>query len=134
MTNHERIPSGVIVMWSGSIKNIPTGWLLCDGTKGTPDLRERFVLGTAENSEIGDRGGHKRIKLDKSQLAPHSHTGNTAEAGDHTHMGTTDVNGSHTHTGTTNIAGDHTHMGTTDVAGAHTHTGTTNVADRKSVV
>lgn len=55
LTNYE-CPSGVIVMWSGSIKNIPKGWLLCDGTKGTPDLRERFVLGTAENSEIGDRG------------------------------------------------------------------------------
>lgn len=39
------VPKGVIVMWSGTIKTIPTGWALCDGRNGTPDLRGRFVVG-----------------------------------------------------------------------------------------
>jgi len=38
------IPSGVIVMWSGTIANIPEGWVICDGTNGTPDLTDRFIL------------------------------------------------------------------------------------------
>lgn len=39
------VPSGLIAMWSGTIATIPTGWLLCNGTSGTPDLRNRFVIG-----------------------------------------------------------------------------------------
>jgi hypothetical protein len=39
------IPSGVIVMWSGAVVDIPTGWALCNGANGTPDLRDRFVVG-----------------------------------------------------------------------------------------
>jgi hypothetical protein len=37
--------SGVIVMWSGTIATIPSGWVLCNGSNGTPDLRNRFVIG-----------------------------------------------------------------------------------------
>ncbi len=37
------LPSGVILMWSGT--QIPTGWALCDGQNGTPDLRSRFIVG-----------------------------------------------------------------------------------------
>ena len=47
------IPSGVIVMWSGSIDSIPEGWALCDGNNGTPDLRDRFILGTSEGEKPG---------------------------------------------------------------------------------
>jgi len=38
-------PSGGIIMWSGTIATIPSGWLLCNGTSGTPDLRNRFIIG-----------------------------------------------------------------------------------------
>lgn len=44
------LPSGVILMWSGSIATIPAGWVLCDGTNGTPDLRSRFVYGAGTGS------------------------------------------------------------------------------------
>ena len=44
------IPSGVITMWSGSIANIPSGWLLCNGSSGTPDLRNRFVIGAFQDT------------------------------------------------------------------------------------
>lgn len=39
------IPQGVIVMWSGSKDQIPAGWALCDGQNGTPDLRDKFIVG-----------------------------------------------------------------------------------------
>ena len=41
---------GFIVLWSGSVANIPNGYLLCDGTNGTPDLRNRFVVGAYSDS------------------------------------------------------------------------------------
>lgn len=44
------VPSGCILMWSGSIASIPSGWRLCDGTGGTPDLRNRFIIGAYTDS------------------------------------------------------------------------------------
>ena len=52
-----QLPSGVIVMWSGSMERIPKGWSLCDGTKGTPDLRDRFVVGAGSSAHVGVKGG-----------------------------------------------------------------------------
>lgn len=44
--------SGVIVMWSGTIATIPSGWVLCNGSNGTPDLRNRFIIG-AHSDNVG---------------------------------------------------------------------------------
>lgn len=44
------VPSGVILLWSGTIATIPQGWALCDGTNGTPDLRDRFVVGARQDN------------------------------------------------------------------------------------
>ena len=41
------VPMGAIIMWSGSFESIPQGWKLCDGTNGTPDLRNRFIVAAA---------------------------------------------------------------------------------------
>jgi hypothetical protein len=47
------IPIGGIIMWSGTIANIPSGWALCNGTNSTPDLRNRFIIGaTADVSSV----------------------------------------------------------------------------------
>ena len=46
----------VIVMWSGDLSEIPSGWFLCDGDNGTPDLSDKFILGTTVNGDIGDTG------------------------------------------------------------------------------
>ena len=48
------IPSGVILMWSGLIANIPSGWVLCNGQNSTPDLRGRFIQGAPDGNEAND--------------------------------------------------------------------------------
>jgi microcystin-dependent protein len=134
------IPSGVIVMWSGSIASIPSGWLLCNGTSGTPDLRNRFVIGAfQDNSGVANTtitgantltGGSK-----DSIVVSHTHTfsGTTSTAGSHTHnyrLGQSDTSGNNIENGSNvgaylnngdiQAAGDHTHTvsGTTDSSGA----------------
>ena len=67
------IPSGLISMWHGLIANIPTGWALCDGTSGTPDLRERFVRGAPAATEAGGTGGADTHTLAESEIPTHSH-------------------------------------------------------------
>jgi len=51
------IPSGCIVIWSGSSASIPSGWYLCNGSNGTPDLRNRFVVGATSTYAVGATGG-----------------------------------------------------------------------------
>ena len=43
-------PSGGIIMWSGTIATIPSGWYLCNGSNGTPDLRNRFIVGAFQDT------------------------------------------------------------------------------------
>ena len=64
------VPTGGIIMWSGY--DVPNGWLLCDGTEGTPDLRDRFVLGWGTRS-IGDVGGEEEHTLTIDEIPSHSH-------------------------------------------------------------
>ena len=51
------LPLGVIVMWSGAVADIPTGWALCDGSNNTPDLRNRFVIGAGDAYAVDLTGG-----------------------------------------------------------------------------
>jgi len=53
------IPSGGIIIWSGSAAAIPSGWYLCDGTNSTPNLRDRFVVGAGTTYAVGATGGTK---------------------------------------------------------------------------
>jgi hypothetical protein len=41
--------AGMIMMWSGTIATIPSGWVLCNGSSGTPDLRDRFIIGASQD-------------------------------------------------------------------------------------
>jgi microcystin-dependent protein len=50
-------PSGGIIMWNGSVGSIPSGWVLCNGSNGTPDLRSRFVVGAGSTYAVGATGG-----------------------------------------------------------------------------
>ena len=65
------VPSGVIVMWSGSVASIPAGWALCNGASGTPDLRDRFIIGVGSTYSPGQVGGAAAINLQ------HNHGGRT---------------------------------------------------------
>lgn len=83
------IPSGVIVMWSGSIASIPSGWLLCDGTNSTPDLRNRFIIGAnADDSGVAKTnvtGSATQTGGSKDAITvSHSHTSGTLSAVDTT--------------------------------------------------
>lgn len=51
------IPSGLITIWNSTAASIPTGWVECDGNNGTPDLRDRFVVGAGGAFSVGDTGG-----------------------------------------------------------------------------
>jgi microcystin-dependent protein len=123
------LPTGVILLWSGSIVSIPSGWALCNGTSGTPDLRDRFVVGAGTTYAVAATGGVNTVTLDQTQIPSHTHTTNTVSTADlaHTHSGTTaSVDLSHTHavsgnTGNQSVNHSHGYSGTTDGGGAHSH-------------
>lgn len=138
------VPSGFIGMWSGSIGSIPSGWYLCNGSNGTPDLRDRFIVGAGSTYAVGATGGAASVTLTEAQLPAHTHaiTATTASAGDHTHA-VYDPGHAHSYTspgGTGTIAGGFgisaigavTGAATTGIslgtAGAHTHVITATAA------
>lgn len=50
-SQNSNVPSGGIIMWSGTIASIPTGWALCNGSSGTPDLTDKFIISVASAAE-----------------------------------------------------------------------------------
>ena len=76
------VPVGGIIMWSGDIASIPSGWALCNGANGTPDLRDKFVVGATSDSsgtsypglQPGASGGEAEVTLTEAQLPSHTHT------------------------------------------------------------
>ena len=72
---------GMIIPYYGEIEHIPQGWLLCDGTNGTPDLRGKVLIGTGTTSDewgsityaLGDIGGERLHKLTIEEMPSHSH-------------------------------------------------------------
>lgn len=143
-TANDFFPSGGIIIWSGSAASIPSGWLLCNGASGTPDLRDRFVVGAGSTYAVGATGGAATITLSTSDIPSHTHTfsATTSTDGSHDHDmsfaayaegsgGTTDLTGfvlpysdnfTQNVTNTTAIqgAGSHSHTvsGTTAAAGS----------------
>jgi len=91
----QSLPPGVILGWRGSIDAVPDGWALCNGENGTPDLRDRFVVGFYK-ADIGQTGGradhsHEQMLHDHLVYNPdHQHVtagwyDETEEAGEHSH-------------------------------------------------
>mgnify|MGYP001223325895 FL=1 len=129
--------SGMIILWSGTIASIPTGFVLCDGQNNTPDLRDKFIIGAREDNSgvaksniegsLTQSGGSK-----DAIIVSHDHTVN------HNHGFTTGSDGAHSHSytrfsGTARVDNDETHQrlngstsDTTGSAGSHSHSGTTN--------
>ena len=65
--------AGMIMLWSGSSASIPSGWLLCDGSNSTPDLRNRFVVGATSTYAVGATGGSA-----DAIVVSHSHTASSS--------------------------------------------------------
>lgn len=66
----DAMPVGSIIMFNGKAEEIPSGWAICDGTNGTPNLIDRFILAS---TYAGGTGGNSQITLSVSQLPPHRH-------------------------------------------------------------
>jgi len=66
-------PVGCIILWSGAANKIPDGWALCNGQNGTPDLRNRFVVGAGGEYQVNATGGEKTHTLSSSEMPSHSH-------------------------------------------------------------
>jgi hypothetical protein len=129
------LPSGIICLWSGSIATIPSGWYLCNGSNGTPDLRDRFVVGANQDAAGVAKTnvtGSLTVSGDGS-IPSHTHTVGSENA--HTHSsgvptGTPGSGATVVSTQTLQLAGYYT----TGAGSAHDHTltnsgtGTTNIA------
>ena len=59
---------GMIIAWFGKISEIPEKWAICDGTQGTPDLRNRFIIGSENDLDVGKTGGANETIINKSNL------------------------------------------------------------------
>jgi hypothetical protein len=78
------IPAGLISLWYGSIGSIPSGWYLCDGSNGTPDLRDRFIVGAGSTYSVAATGGSTTHTLTTSEMPSHTHTATVTDPG-HVH-------------------------------------------------
>lgn len=151
-TPGEGLHTGMIALWFRPVIEIPSGWVLCDGQNGTPDMRGLFLVGAGGPYALGDTGGANSVALTQAQMPGHAHSysGSTNWGGDHAHSGSTGTSGSHSHgvhvssSGpevaarvdggpggyalNTSVAGAHSHSVATAVAGGHSHPfgGTTN--------
>jgi microcystin-dependent protein len=74
------VPIGSILLWSGSIASIPANWSLCNGTNGTPNLTNRFVIGAGAAYAVNGTGGSATASgatdattLTEAQMPAHAH-------------------------------------------------------------
>ena len=98
VTKSGRVLPGTVTAFSGTFKdgypvNKNTGlvdkeWHLCDGTNGTPDLRNRFIYG-GDGTNNGTKGGEASVTLTVQTIPAHGHTGKTIANGNHSHTVTT---------------------------------------------
>lgn len=138
------LPVGTIVMWNGSVNAAGnplmgvtpnTNWKICDGTGGTPDLRERFVVGAGGDNAtvsgggytLGNTGGEVTHALTTAELPSHNHTGTTNAGGAHTHDVGSIPNGGEGYVGAYNGSNEVFKWGQTGSVtstsnGSHTHT------------
>jgi hypothetical protein len=77
------VPKGNIAFWAGDEATIPQGWQFCDGSNGTPDLRDRFVRGA---QSPGGTGGSDTLQLSPGIIPEHGHGFTTDSGGVHNHL------------------------------------------------
>jgi hypothetical protein len=108
------IPTGLIAIWSGATGSIPSGWTLCNGTNGTPDLRNSFIIGAGSTYAVGATGGSA-----DAIVVTHTHTA-TSVVTDPGHLHNT------TSTGSGTIMSDGA-LGNTATSASTTGTSTTGI-------
>tara|TARA_R100001460_G_scaffold44569_1_gene81376 strand:- start:690 stop:2033 length:1344 start_codon:yes stop_codon:yes gene_type:complete len=79
----EAFVTGMIILWSGAANAIPSGFVLCNGSNSTPDLRNRFVVGAGDSYSVGNSGGSNDVTLSTSQLPSHNHSFSGSQSHDH---------------------------------------------------
>ena len=121
-------PIGGIIMWAGALADIPAGWNLCDGTNGTPDLRQKFIKGTAAGVDPGGTGGSATHTPAGTVAAPTftGNSGTTSSVSAGTPAGTIDNHDTTVQVGPAGSAplltGPITHTFTGTALAGHTHT------------
>ena len=116
------IPAGLIAMWSGSIGSIPSGWYLCDGSNGTPNLADRFIIGAGSTYAVNGTGGVSSVTLTTNNMPAHTHTATSTDSG-HTHaLSPSSILGISSAGGGSYFGG-----GTQAVSGLSVSTGTANI-------
>ena len=141
------MPTGGIIMWSGTVNDIPVGFTLCDGSNASPDLRNRFIVGAGTSYNAGSTGGESSVQLTINEMPSHGHNGSTNNAGNHSHSGNTNNSGNHRHEidgnngnengqasaphitadgkegqiAFTEFSGNHSHSFSTNSSGSHNH-------------
>lgn len=89
LTPADIFPSGSVILWFGVIGSAPAGWQICDGTNGTPDLRDRVPIGAGSTYALNASGGAASVTPTTSSDGAHTHTATTSSDGAHTHTGST---------------------------------------------
>ncbi len=72
LANSSLFVTGMILMYTGN--SAPSGWAICNGQNGTPDLRDRFIVGAGSAYSVNNTGGAASVTLTTAQLPAHSHT------------------------------------------------------------
>ena len=120
-TSGVTIPTGLIAIWSGSTGSIPSGWTLCNGSNGTPDLRNSFIIGAGSTYSVGATGGSA-----DAIVVSHTHTATVTDPG-HLHaLNATTAGGATTEILLTTSGGagtQNTNTATTGITVANTATG-----------
>lgn len=137
------VPKGGIIFWSGTIANIPSGYSFCNGSNGTIDMRDKFVICPGQDSggtyDTADTGGSATVNI------AHTHTGTTGTTGDHSHSITTATHLGHNPSGVGSghlergdwALEDHNHGGTTGNSGgnhSHSFTSASSLSASQSIL
>lgn len=126
-TSTSPFTSGMIMLWSGSIGSIPSGWYLCDGSNGTPNLTDRFIIGAGSSYAVNGTGGVSSVTLTTSNMPAHTHTATVTDPG-HSHSLSISGGSSITGLGGSGASGwQGTNTGVTYVTTSGTNSSTTGV-------
>ena len=74
ITGNGAIPVGGIIPWYGQESGVPSGWAVCNGHNGTPDLRSRFIVAAGSGYAIGGTGGEERHQVTVDEMPSHLHS------------------------------------------------------------